>query len=190
MALAKTTARERGAAYRMGLSAPVRAEFDARIVATCQTELDWPRYGCVSLFLPIERQHEVDTWPLLRWLWEARPEVMACVPRMTGVAMEQVVVTPRTGFALNAWGIPEPVGGVVVSEAAAFDLVLSPLLAFDEAGHRAGHGGGYYDRFLARQRSALVVGLGYDGQRMGQIETEPHDVALAAVITERGLRRF
>ncbi len=73
------------------------------------------------------------------------------------------------------------------------DIVLTPLLAFDEQGHRLGYGGGYYDRTLARLRGrgprVLAVGAAFETQR---IESVPHtagDGRLDWVITEQRARR-
>jgi 5-formyltetrahydrofolate cyclo-ligase len=65
-----------------------------------------------------------------------------------------------------------------------FDLIIVPLLAFDERKHRLGFGGGWYDRFLAAQPNALKIGLGYEFQRSGSLPVEPHDIALDMIITE------
>lgn len=66
-----------------------------------------------------------------------------------------------------------------------FDLIIIPCLAFDESRHRLGWGGGWYDRFLARQPQALKVGLAYQNSLVdGGLPIEPHDVALDKIITE------
>jgi len=72
--------------------------------------------------------------------------------------------------------------------------VLVPLVAFDDAGNRLGMGAGYYDRSFAFRRAApsppLLVGVGYEFQRVPALAAQPWDVPLDAVLTERGLQRF
>jgi 5-formyltetrahydrofolate cyclo-ligase len=63
-------------------------------------------------------------------------------------------------------------------------LVLVPGLAFDRQGHRLGHGGGYYDRFLAQVGGAKVA-LAYAWQIYGRIPREGHDVRMDAIVTEQ-----
>ena len=65
-----------------------------------------------------------------------------------------------------------------------FDVIVVPLLGFDEANNRLGMGGGWYDRFLARQPRALTIGLAFECQKVPLVPTEPHDQPLDVVVTE------
>lgn len=69
----------------------------------------------------------------------------------------------------------------------AYDVIIIPLLAFDESGNRLGYGGGWYDRFLAEQPQALKIGLAYDVQRAPTLPVEPHDRSLDYVVTEANI---
>ena len=68
------------------------------------------------------------------------------------------------------------------------DLIVTPLVGFDAAGHRLGMGGGWYDRTLAFRRSAAappwLVGAGFSVQREDALAVEDWDVPLDAVCTE------
>ncbi len=73
------------------------------------------------------------------------------------------------------------------------DIVLLPLLAFDDQGNRLGYGGGHYDRTLAglRARKPIVtVGLAYDEQRVDVVPFERYDQRLNWILTPGGARRF
>jgi 5-formyltetrahydrofolate cyclo-ligase len=189
--LSKAEARERGLAIREGLSAEDRADRDHRIVERCREELPWERYGSVHLYLPIKRRHEINIWLLLPWIWQTYPKIQVYVPRLAMGAMEQVAIGPETKYKVNPFGIPEPTAGVVVGADTRFDLVLVPLLAFDEAGHRVGYGGGYYDRFLATQPAAHRVGLAYEDCLVEEgLRDEAHDVRLHMILTERTSRKI
>ena len=73
------------------------------------------------------------------------------------------------------------------------DLILLPLVGFDESGNRLGMGGGFYDRTFAYLkhrrcwRRPLLVGVAHECQKLSSIEARPWDVAVDAVITERDL---
>ena len=80
-------------------------------------------------------------------------------------------------------GLLEPGGPLLGRDAVAgCDVVLVPALAADATGRRLGRGGGSYDRALLRA-SGLVVGLLHDGELVESVPTEPHDVAVHAVVT-------
>ncbi|WP_304170644.1 5-formyltetrahydrofolate cyclo-ligase [Phenylobacterium aquaticum] len=69
------------------------------------------------------------------------------------------------------------------------DLVIVPLLGFDRRGGRLGQGGGHYDRTLAALRAVrpvFVLGLAYAGQEAPELDLEPHDQRLDAILTENG----
>ncbi|MHB1101491.1 MAG: 5-formyltetrahydrofolate cyclo-ligase [Devosia sp.] len=71
------------------------------------------------------------------------------------------------------------------------DVVLMPLLGFDQLGTRLGYGGGYYDRTLAAiSRSPRLIGFAFSAQELNHIPREIHDVPLDAVVTEQGVRHF
>jgi 5-formyltetrahydrofolate cyclo-ligase len=75
------------------------------------------------------------------------------------------------------------------------DIVLVPLLAYDDQGYRMGYGGGYYDRTLAALSGAAVpgaraIGIAYAGQRMDFLPHDAHDYRLNAILTENGLTEF
>lgn len=95
---------------------------------------------------------EPDTRPLIRALLCQGKRV--ALPRcMPGRQMEMRLVEDLDGLIPSAYGIPEPGEGHQLVTPTKIDLVLVPNLCCDRAGHRLGHGGGYYDRWLA----------GYDG---------------------------
>ena len=89
----------------------------------------------------------------------------------------------------NRYGIPEPVDAREPLAPFQLDLVLVPLLAFDERGNRLGYGGGYYDRSfaflkdIARPAEPMLVGIGYDFQELAVIEPAAWDVSLDYVAT-------
>jgi len=101
-----------------------------------------------------------------------------------------------TPLVSNRFGIPEPRFCAREQRAAwALDAVLFPLVGFDETGGRLGMGGGFYDRTFAfsRYRPRLaprLIGLAHDFQKLPQLPTEPWDVPLHGVVTDRQSYRF
>ena len=78
-------------------------------------------------------------------------------------------------------GIPEPIAdGPVADDETA--LVLMPGMAFDKEGHRIGYGGGFYDKFLAKETNHPTLALCYDFQMVEHLETEEFDIPVDRVI--------
>lgn len=128
-------------------------------------------------YLPYNQ--EVRTVPMLRRALEEGKRV--AVPKVYGDDMKFIYLDDLSQVAKGYAGIPEPVadGPVARDETA---LVLMPGLAFDRVGHRIGYGGGFYDKFLAREPHHPTVALCYDFQVMDRLETEEFDIPVDLVI--------
>ena len=63
---------------------------------------------------------------------------------------------------INKYGIPEPISKKVVIP----EILLIPLLAFDDDLNRLGYGGGYYDRYIEKFKKIkfLKIGIAYSFQ--------------------------
>jgi 5-formyltetrahydrofolate cyclo-ligase len=105
-------------------------------------------------------------------------------------------LTPETKFEPNSLGIAEPVlDRQSLLPADALDLVLVPLVGFDNRGSRVGMGGGFYDttfEFLHKNQvnRPRLVGVAHEIQRVERIEVESWDIPLPIVVTDRSIYRF
>ena len=65
------------------------------------------------------------------------------------------------------------------------DLMVVPMVAFDDAGTRLGYGCGNYDRYLPRLRSAaLILGAAFEEQRSPEsLPRGEFDIPLARIVT-------
>lgn len=75
------------------------------------------------------------------------------------------------------------------------DLVVIPLVGFDNQGNRLGRGAGYYDRTFSFRSNNFVhkpflLGLAYELQKVDNLPFEKWDVKLDGVLTEQGLVVF
>ena len=70
------------------------------------------------------------------------------------------------------------------------DVVVVPCVGFTVDGHRLGYGGGYYDRWLAQHPHATAIGVAWSFAEVDRatFAARVHDVPLALVVTERGVR--
>ena len=144
----------------------------------------WPEPGAaVAGFWPLDG--EIDTRALLGAWHERGCTVLLPRTGPRGRPLSFHRWQPGAPMLPNRFGTLVPDGPAVVP-----DAVLVPLLAFDGAGRRLGYGGGYYDRTLAALPGVRRIGCAFAAQRVACVPTEPHDIPLPAVLTERGIERF
>ena len=65
------------------------------------------------------------------------------------------------------------------------DIILTPLVGFDRSGGRLGQGAGHYDRAFAALPQAWRVGVAWSIQELAMLPSDPWDVPLHAIATER-----
>ncbi len=128
-------------------------------------------------YLPYNQ--EVRTVPMLEQALRDGKQV--AVPKCYGDEMKFIVLEDLSLVEKGYAGIPEPIADEPVANDETA-LVLMPGLAFDEAGHRIGYGGGFYDKFLSREPGHPTLALCYDFQMLPNLETEEHDIPVDYVI--------
>lgn len=134
---------------------------------------------------------EISTAPVVEALLASQREVY--VPRADPADGLLHVHRYPCELVTLSFGLRQPARGAPEVEAARIDEILEAVLvlglAFDEAGYRLGHGRGYFDRFLAGRRFP-AIGFAYETQVVECLPPAPHDVAMAALVTETATRRF
>ncbi|CAA9281906.1 MAG: 5-formyltetrahydrofolate cyclo-ligase [uncultured Adhaeribacter sp.] len=146
----------------------------------------------LHLFLPIPAQNEVDTWYIIRQLRAQFPEITIVVPitDVAGQTLSHGELAPDAELQPNQWGILEPKSITSVAEYT-LDMVLVPLLAFDELGHRVGYGKGFYDRFLPQCRpDTITVGLSLENAGPQITDVHAGDVTLQYAVTPDKVYQF
>jgi 5-formyltetrahydrofolate cyclo-ligase len=71
------------------------------------------------------------------------------------------------------------------AEAILPDVVLVPLVAFDSRLMRLGQGAGHYDRGLSLLDQCFAIGIAWSIQHAPAIETDPWDIPMNAILTEK-----
>lgn len=129
---------------------------------------------------------ELDTTPLFSALWQRG--IATCLPVLHPFSHGQLLFLQyhsASQMVLNRFGIAEPklnIGELVLP--ATLNLIVTPLVAFDDAGNRMGMGGGFYDRTLANPAiKALAVGYAHDCQYRAQLPIAPWDIPLPIITT-------
>lgn len=126
---------------------------------------------------------------------EMDPAVVLRRAQALGCEVQVPVITSmrRRRMRFAPWPL-DPRRPPAVGDAARwFDLVLVPLVGFDDEGNRLGMGAGFYDRhfgFLRHRNSwhrPLLLGLAFEIQRVDSLPAKPRDVPLWGIVTERGV---
>ena len=85
---------------------------------------------------------------------------------------------------INRYGIPEPDDKYLIYP----DIIIVPLVAFDEKLNRLGYGGGYYDRLiskLSKKKEILKIGLALSDQKIKKVPTNKYDQKLDYIVTNK-----
>ena len=101
------------------------------------------------------------------------------------------VINSNTSFKKNKFGIDEPIiKNQKPISPDQLDLILMPLVAFDQNGNRLGRGAGFYDRALQFAKNKLhdqrpiLIGLAYEFQKVDHLIPESWDIKMDLVVTE------
>jgi 5-formyltetrahydrofolate cyclo-ligase len=134
---------------------------------------------------------EIDPEYIIQTAWRLRKQVY--LPVLSPFLSKLYFAPYQAGMAmkLNRFDIWEPACRPADWVTAwQLDLMLLPLVAFDESGNRLGMGGGFYDRSLAYRRSRThllrpkLIGLAHELQRELQLATNSWDIPLDMIATE------
>lgn len=178
----RTVERERLIALRLGVPAEERRRLSDRIARELDRLLGDLSGKTVAAYLPFRGEPDLRSW-------------IEGLPMRGATAALPVVVAPRSPLVFRTWSrgeplrpgvwnIPVPAGGTVVTP----DVVIAPVVGYDTACYRLGHGGGFYDRTLAALASRpRIVGVGYERLALRTIYPQTYDVPMDAIVTEAGV---
>ena len=85
---------------------------------------------------------------------------------------------------INKFGIPEPVSSKILYP----DILLVPLVGYDNNLNRLGYGGGFYDRYIEKIekiKKVTKIGLAFSHQKIKSVPINQYDRKLDFIITEK-----
>lgn len=133
------------------------------------------------IYLYIDCKNEVMTEGIMKEALRLGKHVAA--PRVEGKDMVFYEIHSYDELEPGYFGIMEPKDGLSRVECEDAFLVM-PGVAFDSKKHRAGYGGGFYDRYLSVHTGLYKAAVAFDFQIVQQVPTEPTDILPDVVITE------
>lgn len=174
---------------RMALSEAARAEAAVRMSARFMGAVDLPPAGAViSGYIPVN--NEIDVLPLMTDLLGRGYRIAVPHNMERQHLLDFLEWKPDTPLYKGLYGIPQP----DPNKAAALvpDLLIVPLVAFDEACNRMGYGSGYFDRTFAHMRRFQhfrAIGVAYEMQKEDRVPTDQYDHRLDAIVTDAAVYR-
>lgn len=120
----------------------------------------------------VSHDNEVDTISLIRHALKDKKRV--AVPKVYGDIMRFHLINDLSDLTPGAYAILEPPEGEIFLPDTG--IIIVPGVAFDKDRHRIGYGGGYYDKFLNKNKGLFAVAFAYDFQIVPCIESESFDV--------------
>src|SRR6187402_201479 len=129
-------------------------EYEKLSIQVCENffnQVDLSSVKVLHIFIPIEKNKEPNTVFIIERLQKKFSNISIVVPRVNHDTeeMENFLFEGFHQLEKNKWDILEPKAGKQI-KSQDIDMVLIPLLAFDEEGHRVGYGKGFYDKLLSK----------------------------------------
>ena len=85
---------------------------------------------------------------------------------------------------INKYGIPEPISSKILYP----DILLVPLVGYDNRLNRLGYGGGFYDRYIEKIekiKKVIKIGLAFSYQKLKSVPVNQYDKKLDYIVTEK-----
>ena len=134
-----------------------------------------------SISIYVAYNQEVPTLPIIEEALRLVKEVAS--PIVEDGEMEFYRYTSIDSLEEGKYGILEP--KKELGKAAKDSLIIMPGVAFDQRRNRIGYGGGYYDRYMARNRHQSTIAIAYDFQIYSHFEGDIKDYKPQKILTEK-----
>ncbi len=142
-------------------------------------------------YWPSSKQVEPNTHLFSSYLRHMIPGLKICYPKInSNNEIDSILIDENTTYVTNDLGITEPKEGLLI-EPSSINMILVPLLIFDQKGYRVGYGKGFYDRFLVNaNKDAILVGFSYFEPIQIITDTNEFDIPLTLGITPEHIYEF
>ena len=128
----------------------------------------------------VSMNNEVDTLHLIEHMLK---EHIVVTPKVNGDDMNFYRIHSFDDLKEGYFHVLEPTTDEVFCYKD-IDLMVVPMLAFDQNNHRVGYGKGYYDKYFSKGFKGYKLGLAFSFQKVDKIITDAYDLALDEIITE------
>jgi len=171
--------RERLINERLALAPEERQVRSGRIASMLDLTIGKFSGRIVGTYWPFRGEPDLRNWGIR--VIERGGRIALPVVIRKGWPLEYRIWTPGDPLERGIWNILVPSRGPAVQP----DVVIAPVVGFDEAHYRLGYGGGFFDRTLAAMpRKPLTIGVGYAQTRIPTIYPQSHDIPMDVVVTD------
>ncbi|ADX67613.1 MULTISPECIES: 5-formyltetrahydrofolate cyclo-ligase [Weeksella] len=187
MKLTKKEARDYFRTKRKQMSATEVEELSEQIFHQLQ-RIDFSDVDVFHIFLPIKSNNEINTWPIIEWLFSLGKRVV--VPIVEGNEMISAEVQSSFPIRIGKFSIPEPEVFSVI-DSTQIEVIFLPMFVADLQGNRVGYGGGFYDRFLqSTAENVQKIGLSFFSPVEQITDIHRGDVPLDAMVSSTEILSF
>ena len=155
-------------------------------------QFDFSSIKTLFTYWPMDSHGEPNTHLFSGYLRHMLPGLTIAYPVTdeNAISMTAMAINEDTVYRTNQWGITEPKEGYALLPEQ-IDLILVPLLVFDQKGYRVGYGKGFYDRYLSRCRKEVIsIGFSYFDPIDQISDTDQFDIPLSYCITPQKTYEF
>jgi 5-formyltetrahydrofolate cyclo-ligase len=167
-------------AQRLAMSREDRVRWSAEITTIILRELDKKPPALLGIYWPFKGEYDPREIARLLDAQGAGLALPVVVQRKAPLIFR--AWHPEARLVSGVWGIPVPADGEPVRP----DVLLVPLVGYDQQAYRLGYGGGFYDRTLATMSPRpLTIGVGFALASLVTIYPQPHDIPMDVIITDQ-----
>ena len=142
------------------------------------------KYINVSIYYPFA--FEIDILKLLETKIIRRMKVFLPVIKSSNL-MNFYEWSKEDVLQINKFGMLEP---IISKNHTIPDVMMVPLLAYDDKKNRLGYGKGFYDRYLKKYlkkyNDILTIGVAFSFQKYHNLPVSNNDIKLNYILTEKG----
>ena len=172
---------------RQALSAQQQSTAANKLLTTCLSSTTLAQAKSIACY--IANDGEIDPIKIIDYCWQqGRCVLLPVLHPFSKGHLLFVEYHPNSATRKNVYGIGEPiVTSTNIHTLDTIELILTPLVAFDNKGNRLGMGGGYYDRTLAPIRrdslATQLIGLAHTCQQTDSLLADSWDIPLDGIAT-------
>ncbi len=182
----KKNLREKRKRRRMAMLPEQKSTMDSRIARRVVSLHQYDNAHTVMIYAstPIE----VDTFEIIKRAFEdgKRVALPRCIKGTRN--MEFHYIQSLDDLECGTFNVLEPKPELETVTDFNGAIMIVPALGLDSFGYRLGYGGGYYDRYLARD-DFVTVGICYADDYMYRMFHGRYDCPLGLIVTDRFVRR-